>query len=81
MSEGRDILDDLRFENYSLFPDRMESEKRGTEEESSSTDSSSVGSESEEDSRLSGGEADSRRESETGGTCYHTWGLIAGIIQ
>ena len=59
----------------------MESEKRGTEEESSNADSSSVGSESEEDSRLSGGEADSRRESETGGTCYHTQGRIARFIQ
>ena len=47
----------------------METEKQVTEEESSDSDGSYEDSGSEEDSRLSGGEADSRRERETGGTC------------
>ena len=51
-----------------LFSDGMETEKQVTEEESSDSDGSYEDSGSEEDSRLSGGEADSRRERETGGT-------------
>ena len=53
----------------SLFSDGMQTEKQVSEEESSDSDSSSEDGESVEDSRLSGGEADSWRESETGGTC------------
>ena len=53
----------------SLFSDGMQSEKQGSEEESSDSDSSSEDGESVEDSRLSGGEADSWRESESGGAC------------